>query len=105
MLGTIDIVLVTQNADGHVGAGHGGQLDGARETLVTLRVIVLEADLELDSLEEVTLLGLGGWFSWSKCQRRWVAMARALVIAKKVGGVLTNSTQGARRRADALRRP
>lgn len=29
-----------------------------RETLVTLRVIVLEADLELDRLQEVALLGL-----------------------------------------------
>lgn len=58
MLGTVDIVLVTQDADGHVGSGHGGQLDGARETLVTLRVIVLETDLELDSLEKVSLLCL-----------------------------------------------
>lgn len=81
MLGTIDIVLVTQNADGHVGAGHGGQLDGARETLVTLRVIVLEADLELDSLEEVTLLGLGGCLS-GQMSASMVAMARALVMAK-----------------------
>lgn len=32
------------------------QPDGARETLVTLRVIVLEADLEFDGLEEVALL-------------------------------------------------
>lgn len=58
VLGTVDIVLVTQDANGHVGTRHGGQLDGARETLVTLRVIVLEADLELDGLEEVSLLGL-----------------------------------------------
>lgn len=49
VLGTVDIVLVTQDADGHVGARDRGQLDGARETLVTLRVIVLEADLELNS--------------------------------------------------------
>jgi hypothetical protein len=53
VLRTVDIVLVTQDADGHVGAWHRGQLDGARETLVTLGVIVLEADLELDGLEEV----------------------------------------------------
>jgi len=46
--------------DGHVGAGDRGQLDGAGETLVTLGVIVLEADLELDRLEEVALLGLVG---------------------------------------------
>ena len=44
--------------DGHVRAGDRGQLDSAGETLVTLRIIVLQADLELDRLEEVTLLGL-----------------------------------------------
>jgi hypothetical protein len=33
-----------------------GSLDGARETLVTLRVVVLEADLELDRLDEVATL-------------------------------------------------
>lgn len=60
VLGTIEIVLVTEDADGHVGAGDGRQADGAGETLVTLGVIVLEADLELDGLEEVTLLGLVG---------------------------------------------
>lgn len=57
VFGTVEIVLVTQDADAHVGAGNGGQLDGAGETLVTLRVIVLEADLELDGLEKVSLLG------------------------------------------------
>jgi hypothetical protein len=60
VLGTINIVLVTENADGHVGAGDGRQADGARETLVTLRVIVLQADLKLNGLEEVALLGLVG---------------------------------------------
>lgn len=44
----------------HVGAGNGGELDGSGETLVTLGVVVLEADLELDGLEEVPLLGLIG---------------------------------------------
>jgi len=56
VLGTIDIVLVTENADAHVGARDLGELDGTRETLVTLRVIVLEADLQLDGFEEVALL-------------------------------------------------
>jgi len=60
VLGTIDIVLVTENADGHVGAGDLGELDGTRETLVTLRVVVLETDLELDGLEEVALLLIEG---------------------------------------------
>ena len=31
-------------------------LDGTRETLVALRVVVLEADLEFDRLDEVALL-------------------------------------------------
>ena len=43
-----------------LGRGHGGKFDGAAETLVTLRVIVLEADLEFDGLEEVALLLLEG---------------------------------------------
>lgn len=80
VLSTIDIVLVTENAvgerqsvcaalpmpvsdslpDGHVRARDLWELDGTRETLVTLRVVVLEADLELDGLEEVALLLLIG---------------------------------------------
>lgn len=42
--------------DSHVGTGDAGQLDGARETLITLGVIVLQTDLKLNGLEEVTLL-------------------------------------------------
>ena len=60
VLGTIDIVLVTENADGHARTGDGGQLDGSGETLVALGVIVLEADLKFDGLEEVALLLLVG---------------------------------------------
>lgn len=56
VLRTVNVVLVTENADAHVRAGNLGELDGAGETLVTLRVVVLEADLELDGLEEVALL-------------------------------------------------
>jgi len=33
-------------------------LDGARETLVLLGIVVLEADLEVHSLHEVPLFGL-----------------------------------------------
>jgi hypothetical protein len=43
--------------DGHARAGDNGQTNGSRETLVTLRVIVLEADLEFDGFEKVPLLG------------------------------------------------
>ena len=47
VLGTVDIVLVTKNADAHVGTRNRRQTDGARETLVTLGVIVLEANLTI----------------------------------------------------------
>lgn len=56
MLRPIDIVLVTENANGHIWARDAREFDGSRETLVTLRVIVFETDLELDGLEEVALL-------------------------------------------------
>lgn len=46
--------------DGHVWAGNLGELDGSRETLITLGIVVLEANLQLDGLEEVALLGLQG---------------------------------------------
>jgi len=48
--------------DSHVRPRHLWQLDGARETLVTLRIIILEADLEFDGLEEVSLFRLVGVF-------------------------------------------
>jgi hypothetical protein len=48
--------------DGHVRPRHLWQLNGTRETLVTLRIIILEADLEFDGLEEVSLLRLVGVF-------------------------------------------
>ena len=79
VLSTIDIVLITENAipwsvpltllcisvcvpDGHSWAGDNWEANGSGETLVTLGVIVLEADLELNGLEEVSLLGLGRVF-------------------------------------------
>jgi hypothetical protein len=47
---------ITENADGHLGAGDGGETDGTRETLVTLGIVVLETNLEFDGLVEVALL-------------------------------------------------
>ena len=44
--------------DAHTRAGDDGKANSSGETLVTLRIIVLEADLELDGFEEVSLLGL-----------------------------------------------
>jgi hypothetical protein len=58
VLSAIDIVLVTEDADGHARAGDGREADGSRETLVTLGIVVLQADLEFDRLQKVALLGL-----------------------------------------------
>jgi hypothetical protein len=44
--------------DAHTRAGNNGETDGSGETLVTLGIIVLEADLKFDGFEEVSLLGL-----------------------------------------------
>lgn len=46
VLSTIDIVLVTQDTDGHARAGNRREFDGTGETLVTLWVVVLEANLK-----------------------------------------------------------
>ena len=56
VLGPVNVMLVSKHADGHARARHFGQLDSAGESLVTLGIIVLEANLELDGLEEVALL-------------------------------------------------
>ena len=85
VLGSIDVVLVTEDTgtqflsvtivrstiamnikvsiprsekipDAHSRPRDPWQLDGARETLITLGVIVLETNLQLDSLQEISLL-------------------------------------------------
>ena len=73
LLGAVDVGRVGEDADGHARARHMRELGGAGETLVALRVaergvrrrpqrasdaLVLEADLELDRLDEVSLLSL-----------------------------------------------
>ena len=59
LLGLIAVESVSENADGELGAGDVGELDAAGETLVLLGIVVLEADLELDSLSELLLVLLG----------------------------------------------
>ncbi len=44
--------------DAHVWAGNNWKANCSRETLITLGIIVLEADLEFDSLKEISLLRL-----------------------------------------------
>ena len=81
MLGTIDIMLVAENTIvvetlvcvitpflmsyipyAHARSRYTGKLDCSRETLVTLRIIVLEPNLQFDGLEEVSLLLVGREF-------------------------------------------
>merc|ERR1711973_247495 len=58
--GLVTMLLITEHANLELRAGDVLQLDGARETLVLLGIVVLEADLEVHSLHEVPLLGLEG---------------------------------------------
>lgn len=57
-LGLVTVNLVTDDANLGVGLGDVGETDGTSETLITLGIVVLQTDLELDGLGEVTL-GLG----------------------------------------------
>jgi len=58
LLSLITVELITEDTDGVVGLSDGGELDGARETLVLLGVVVLQTDLELKSLGVSSSLGL-----------------------------------------------
>lgn len=48
--------------NGHTRAGNLGELNGSRESFVSLGVVVLEADLKLDGLEKISLLLVDGVF-------------------------------------------
>merc|ERR1719369_982910 len=57
--GTLSLLTVhgvSKDADLHSGTRHVRELDGAGEALVALRVVVLEADLKLDGLQELPRL-------------------------------------------------
>ena len=49
---------ISEDADLHAGAGNVGKLDGTGETLITLGVVILEADLEIDGFHEFAGLSL-----------------------------------------------
>jgi hypothetical protein len=54
--GIINVLGITENADVHAGAGGVGEADGTTETLVALRVVLLQTDLKFDGLDELPLL-------------------------------------------------
>jgi len=56
LLCAIDVSSIGENAERETRARNVRELDGTRETLITLRVVVLEANLKLDGLYEVTTL-------------------------------------------------
>ena len=58
-LGLITVESITENTNGHVGTGNVGKLDGTRETLITLGIVVLQTDLEFNGFSELSLLLLG----------------------------------------------
>lgn len=56
LLANLLVLIVHEDADVNVGSGGVGELEGARETLVLGRVDLLESDLKLDGLHELSLL-------------------------------------------------
>jgi len=54
--GLVAVMGITEDADGHARTRDVGEFHGARETLVTLGIVVLETDLELDGLRELARL-------------------------------------------------
>ena len=58
LLSLLAVLGVTQDTDLVLGLGDDGQAEGAAEALVALCVVVLEGDLHLDRLDEVSLLAL-----------------------------------------------
>jgi len=54
LISLLTMLLVTKHANGGVGLGDDGQAESARETLVTSRIVVLQCDLELDGLSELS---------------------------------------------------
>jgi len=60
LLGGLAVSLVTKNAHIGVELGAHRELEGAGETFVTLGIVVLQGDLELDGLGEFSLLALEG---------------------------------------------
>jgi hypothetical protein len=52
------MLLVTEDAHCELRLGSSGELEGTGETFVSLGIVVLQGDLQLDGLNEVSLLTL-----------------------------------------------
>lgn len=60
-LGFVAVLGISDHADLLVRSGDVGQTVSTGETLILVGIVVLETDLELDGLEEVSLVGLGSF--------------------------------------------
>merc|ERR1719357_2341124 len=58
-LGLVTVLLISQKANFEFRTWHMFELDGSRETLVLLWIVVLEANLKVNSLSKLTLLVSG----------------------------------------------
>merc|ERR1711990_1180565 len=58
-LGLLAVLGITKDATGYAWARNVRELDGTGETLILLRIVVLEDHLELDGFTELALLVLG----------------------------------------------
>ena len=56
LLGGFFLLKIANDADGETGASDVGQLNASGETLVTVDVVVLQIDLKINRLNELTLL-------------------------------------------------
>lgn len=56
LLGGLTVSGISENADLHSGSGEVWESHGTSETLVSLSIVVLETDLEFDSLNELSRL-------------------------------------------------
>ena len=58
-LGLITVESITKNTNSHTRTGNVGKLDGTRETLITLGIVVLQTNLKFNGFGEVTFLFFG----------------------------------------------
>lgn len=58
LIGLLAVLLVSENAALGLRSGDGGEAEGAGETLVSGRIVVLQGDLKLDGLGELSHLAL-----------------------------------------------
>lgn len=58
-LGLVAVSLISDNANGELGAGNVAQLDASGETLILGGIVVLQSNLEFDGFDELPLGFLG----------------------------------------------